>query len=417
MAGSKFSTRRAARRPGHFFSSVNRHHFTTEINHQEFELFINGDIKLSSAVMAHPKRVESAKKLRDSCPALGLQLALDPDPDGPPATIRTARLAWGLAATTATHHLVLQDDTELCSGFAEAVTRAVAAAPNRPLAFFTSWQSRTAQMVRLAALVGKAWAPMVDRFVPPQALVLPTALAEEFAERAERLDLSVTDGKAMTMFLRSRKAEALVSAPNLVEHTQVPSLLGHDLILGPRPSVLFAGDERPDLSELGAVLGRTAVPHFDGVAGHAVVYSSASDDPATATATPAHNALGQAGMTGTDIVDTFLTDVRHVPASHPDAVGLGWPFVFQLWLTMFMLGTTAASVLSSSDPAVMDEALRRPLARKALGTFPSGLLCSFLPQGKVPEMNDQLLPLCEVGLRSGFIATGRWPELAQIAYR
>ncbi|MFC9992734.1 hypothetical protein ACFXKV_05095 [Streptomyces globisporus] len=374
------------------------------------------DIALSAAVMAHPRRRKAAYALRDAHPDLGLRVILDPDPEGPPATIRTARQAWGAVEEGATHHLVVQDDVELCDGFAAAVTQAIASKPTSPLVLFTSWGSRTAQVVRLAALTGESWAPVVDRFVPPVALVLSASEARDFARYAETLDLTVTDGKALTTFLTARGADAYVSVPNLVEHDSEDSLMGHHIIMGTRRSALFsagADATRPMNSSVASV---TTVPHLDGLSGQTVIHPC-STTSSEAVPPPAHNVLGQAGMTGPEITDLFLSDLRRSPSAGPSDSGFGHPFLFQLWLAMFAVGAQLPSALGDSSPGALETALEHPLSSLGLSTFPSGVLCRILPDQLLAKSAEQLLPLCVGGIRSGFAATSTWPRLNELLGR
>src|SRR5213079_488995 len=113
------------------------------------------DVRISSAVMTHPRRLPRARELAAT---LGLDaVVVDPDPDGPPSALRTALAAWGAAAPGATHHLVLQDDVSAPASLRDLVRRSVRRHPADALAFYAAWNTRNGSAVRLAALVGAGW--------------------------------------------------------------------------------------------------------------------------------------------------------------------------------------------------------------------------------------------------------------------
>ena len=136
------------------------------------------EVRLSAVVMTHPRRRAAAEALRDLHPDLDLGIVVDPDPDGPPDALRTARLAWSAVRDDATHHLVVQDDMRLIDGFAAHAARAAAAMPGQVLCFFTEWGSRTSHALRLATLEGASWVPVIDPYVPTTALLLPAEVAQ-----------------------------------------------------------------------------------------------------------------------------------------------------------------------------------------------------------------------------------------------
>src|SRR5258706_7233679 len=96
-------------------------------------------IRLSAAVMTHPRRLEAARALRARHPDLNLQLVVDPRPDEPPNALRTARAAWRAVGAGATHHLVVQDDMLLVDGIGALLQQAAAELPTQVLSLFTEW--------------------------------------------------------------------------------------------------------------------------------------------------------------------------------------------------------------------------------------------------------------------------------------
>jgi hypothetical protein len=369
-------------------------------------------VRLSTVVMAHPQRGAAARRLRDSYPELGIEVVYDPDPDGPPATLRAARLAWGKVTDGATHHLVLQDDVELCDDFARLLYRAAETGPAGPLSLFANWASRSGQMVRLAALSGATWAPVLDPYVPTQALMLPAQLAREFAVYAQGLPFTEPDNLAMSSFLAGNGLTTYVSCPNLVEHVGTDSLLWHDVMFGIRSSVLFPGEDKvlPETFD-DSVVESQCVPHFESLAGFAVVFFQDALAGESAGSRGAHEVLRDCGMSNSDIVELFRAGLRENPQVEPQASGFGYPFIFQLWLTAFVFGTVASQLLGGPHRDALDAALEREWARRAIATLPAGTLRRFTPVENLTATSARLMGLCTEGIRAGFVAPARWPEL------
>ncbi len=375
-------------------------------------------VRLSTVVMTHPRRDEAARRLQSQYPELEMRIVHDPDPSGPPATLRTARLAWKTVAESATHHLVLQDDVELCDEFAAAAYQAIASGPSGPLSFFANWASRSGQLVRLAALSGASWAPVMDPYIPTQALLLPAPLALEFAEFAETLPSTVPDNQAMAHFLRSKEMTASVCCPNLVEHADADSLLLHDVMFGVRRSVVFPrnGEQVSGALESGTVESR-CIPHFESLSGFSIVFFREGRGDESTWSMTSHEVLGDCGMSKSDIVGKFREDLAKNPQAAPPVSGLSHPFVFQLWITSFILGAVASQLLGGPDRDVLDIGLKRPWARQALETIPAGKLRRFVPAEQLAEASARLLGLCTDALGAGFVAPAQWPELLDIPFR
>jgi hypothetical protein len=196
--------------------------------------------RVSAAVMSHESRYPDAVRLAaaigDCC-----QVVTDPDPGAGPATLRTARVAWTAASDDATHHLLLQDDVVVAPGFMAAVRQAVADHPEAALAFFTEWGSRSADMLRIAAIIGSPWLECVDRYLPTQAVVLPAAVARGFGEHTATLDPRTPDDNALLAYLRCHRIPALIAVPNLADHLDMPSLVGNHW-MGSRRSACYRED-------------------------------------------------------------------------------------------------------------------------------------------------------------------------------
>src|SRR5262245_1863058 len=101
--------------PGPATSHQHRPRWTVSGIHQEGALVsTSGEVRISTAVMAHPARREQAEQLQRRHPELNAEIVFDPDPDGKPATLRTAVAAWSRIREGATHHFVMQEDVQLC---------------------------------------------------------------------------------------------------------------------------------------------------------------------------------------------------------------------------------------------------------------------------------------------------------------
>lgn len=369
-----------------------------------------GDIRVSTVVMGHPDRRHQAEQLQRNHPELDIKIVLDPEPDGKPATLRTAKLAWSTVREGATHQLVLQEDVQLCRGFEEAMVQGLQVAPEGAIAFFANWVMATSQAVRLAAFAGASWTPAVDSWTPTQALVMPAPLARQFATFAEQFSVDKPDNYAVADFLAEHEMTTYVSIPNLVEHRPTESLLLNDLLYGVRNSTVF-----PQSGDLGASVFTSTV-----VAPPAVAHLGLGDfesmghfDPIGSvhgSVTTSHEALITYGMSTLELAEAFASDLDY----HTEAVetGFGESLLFQLWQAMFIQGIVASGMMDQVGSQAFDEQLERhPWARAALGTFAEGALRRTCPRWTLRETARQLTPLCITGMRSGFSAVQHWPEL------
>ncbi|RPF29968.1 hypothetical protein EDD96_6518 [Streptomyces sp. Ag109_G2-6] len=198
---------------------------------------------ISAAVMAHPRRLEEAARLAGALRPWQAVTAVDPEPDGPPTTLRTAREAWSRIHPGATHHLVLQDDVELCRDFLRRVETAVREHPDTPLAFYANWNSWNGAATRAAALQGASWVPAVPgEWVPTLALLLPRSDVTALLSAVPRQGAPAEpDDVVLARELAARRRRVLISVPHLVEHTGTASIVGNDRY-GPRHSACFADD-------------------------------------------------------------------------------------------------------------------------------------------------------------------------------
>lgn len=196
--------------------------------------------------MAHPKRMEEARRLAEADPQGRILVTTDPDPEGRPTALRTALVSWGCVAPDATHHLVLQDDVVLAEGFYEHAERAAAAAPaGEAVSFYGGWEARNGAVARLAALTGTTWAYTLQEHVPCQALMLPAELAREYGEFQEKHGGGWPYDVVVQRFLNERGVPVRFCTPSTVQHDALPSLAGNSYH-GYRQATWFDGTTPQD---------------------------------------------------------------------------------------------------------------------------------------------------------------------------
>lgn len=329
-------------------------------------------MRVSAAVMTHPSRLGAARRLCAALAPIHARVAVDPEPDAAPGAMRSARLAWAAADPDAGHHMVVQDDVELSDGFADAVAASVALHPDAAISFFAEWGSRTAALVRLAALSGASWVPMINPYVPTQALVLPSRLAADLAAflRGETAD-DEPDDEAVLRFLERRGTRMLVSVPNLVEHLDLPSLTGNTGH-GVRRAACFLP---------GPVPGPTVLDP-PGL----MPFCAWVDGTATTVDTTTF-----ARRTTLDVLASQGYDPAAVVAACPPApAGIDADHVTHLWVTAVATGLL-----------VPDADLDTPLARAALRTMAPGALRTQVDFGVLERHADDLAAVVTAGLRHG----------------
>ncbi|MET9354722.1 hypothetical protein ABZY14_17330 [Streptomyces sp. NPDC006617] len=350
-------------------------------------------------VMAHPRRRDQAEALLARLHGDDRALVLDPDPEGPPSPLRTAAAAWAGPYGEAGHRLVLQDDVVPAKNFLDLVAEAVRSRPDDPIAFYSNWNHWNGSAVRLAALSGAGWARAVpDEYAPSLAVVLPTALAADFADHARRLLAHGTppDDEALSAFLRERGRALFIAVPNLVEHRGGDSLVGND-VQGPRFSPCFADDAaggRTGSSTLGAL---DFYPHF--FKGHVYGIVPAGPDGR-------HTKTYWDESVRTTGVDPVL--VREAARCEPtpaallrDLVGAGLHIhhATAAWTAAVLYGITLERLPAPTGAGarVPDPAIRA----RAVETIPLGGLAQVVGLPLLHRVMQPLRGLTEEGLRAG----------------
>lgn len=292
-------------------------------------MLIRGELKITTVVMAHPKRFAHASKLVASNPELGALLVVDPDPTGPPSSTRTGKLAFAATEDTATHLLLLEDDVELCHGFYEHLLAVVGAQPRAVISLHAACTSRTSFAVRLAAMHGRPWAQVLGHYVPTVAIVMPAETASSFAAYLKiNADLKDHNDELLRLFLGP--ARVLVTVPNLVEHLPFPSVEGNVTPDG-RRSVIYLPDG-VDANWNLPMAPLDMVPYLTpNLPRKAVV--AVNSQGVMAAQRPALAMLAQCGFSEAEVERNYSTDLSRSQVDSMFGV-----LSYQLWLVAASLG-------------------------------------------------------------------------------
>ncbi len=351
-------------------------------------------IRVSASVMSHPSRAAAAGRVAESTGLPLTGLALDPEPDGPPTALRSARVAFGAAALhDTTHHLVLQDDARPAEGFAATVERYLAAHPQAAVSFFVEWGSRTATLARWAVFTGAGAVPVVNPYVPTVALALPSEPSVELGRfLAEEVPIDEPDDRAVLRFVRRTGTSALVAVPNPVEHEELPSLVGNSGH-GARRSVYFAPRPRaePDTSVLEPP---RSLPHLNWTNGVTSLIDLDHDVPAAHL--PLSEALVAWGAEETGLAAALTAHTG------PGSLGalVPRPYLTSVWRAAVANG----AVLESRWPGVVG-GLRARLGEAAvegaLATLVPGALRTLVDVSAVQEHRSEVVALTLAALEYG----------------
>ncbi|MGP3931714.1 NAD-dependent epimerase/dehydratase family protein [Nonomuraea sp. KM88] len=335
-------------------------------------------VRLTGAVMAHPRRREAAARLAGDV----LDVVTDPDPAGTPSAFRTSLLAWSSIPEHATHHVLLHDDMALSDRFFERAERAARAMPGAALALFAFWNSRNGAAVRMGALAGARWVRGAGEYTPVAALLLPRHVAAGYVEWAGDRGGTWPDDVLMGRYLRQAGVPVYVAVPSLAEHEDLASLVENDF-QGVRRSPCFFADDPPAGAGEERVLDRLPViPFFKrGVAQCAV-------------------RVPETGRWRDLRCDDYLAGLGIDAGPLRNQAGAG-PH-FPLWLAAYTMGVVHRG--PRGDARVVDE---------ALATMGPGGLCHELGARELarlwPEMHDVARAGLEAGLSRAPAARGPRP--------
>lgn len=199
-----------------------------------------------TVIMAHPLRAPMAEALQRSLAPLTVPVVYDPQPDGDPSPLRTAKEAWKKWDRERSHLLVLQDDAHPVPGFGERLAEWLRPQEHSAVAFYVNGSGvHGSYRLRRAAFAGYGRALLAPwEYTPCVALAVETALAEELAGHlASYEDSFAADDEAVAEFFRGRKIPVTALTVSPVGHAQVSSLVGN-AGHGSRPAVA-SGHEAP----------------------------------------------------------------------------------------------------------------------------------------------------------------------------
>jgi hypothetical protein len=352
-----------------------------------------GAIRLSVAIMTHPRRVAMAAALARSLHGLP-SLAVDPEPDGPPSALRSAVPAWDAVPEWATHHLVLQDDVLPAPDLLATARAAAEELPDAALAFYTHWSSWNGARTRVAARAGRGWSELIrDEYVPTVALLLPRPAALDFAGFARTLPAVAPDDEAMAIFVRRQRLPAYVRVPNAVDHgAGVTTLAGDGFPARPHRSACFLPAAR-DGSRPAGILRGAEVPFLAHLAlGEVSVMSEAL--PGLAGAGHWLDACWGLGLDERLVWDGYHRSSGGLPA---DARGVmaasGGRLLSSLWLTAYLEGAVCSDL---PGPAPEPE-----VARRATESLVLGGLVGRLPEPVLRSHLDGLTAFADAAILAG----------------
>lgn len=331
-------------------------------------------IEISAAIMHHPRRAERIPPLVRACAPLVPRVVADPEPDGAPSPLRTAKRAWAAIGEDATHHLVLQDDVRPVPGFAAQLRAAVERRPGCGVSLFSMWHSpQNSYLVRRAAVAGAAYAPLSPyEWTPTQGIVLPAEHARALAEHLAGIPDEVRDEDEMVViFCRERNIPVVATVPHLLDHGHAESLVEghHD---GLRATV-FGPDLRWSAERPGADAdlppGTCTVALHDSVCSVRLVHGD-----------PVEHQFGwywydACPVVGVDPERVLDAAERHLSGRSRRAL----PVLTEVWAACYLLGMDVARTAPS--PAAPG-----PLTAAAVG--------SWLDQGLTPRDHRDLRAEC-----------------------
>ena len=117
------------------------------------------------------------------------------------------------AATDASHHLVLQDDSGLCRDFLRSVREVIRSRPNDLISLYTNSQAVFKARNRVEFWIEKST-------VSGAALIWPRKLIGEFIEwqRVHIADNFPSDDGRVSMWINKTSRRAFATVPSLVQH-------------------------------------------------------------------------------------------------------------------------------------------------------------------------------------------------------
>ena len=169
--------------------------------------------KVDIRIMAHKSRADNVQKLLEALSLSEATVTWDDRKDGGDA-LYTARKAWFAPMPKGcTHRVVLADDAETCEGFREIVEILAA---NHPDDIYTLFQQNE-------FIPGAPVANVCSKMVYGVGIMLPKYLIHPIFDEPIRSE----DDMSVTFFAYARALRILTPMPSIVQHLQMPSLLGN----------------------------------------------------------------------------------------------------------------------------------------------------------------------------------------------
>lgn len=348
-------------------------------------------VAISAAVMAHPKRLRQAEVLCSSLRELNATVALDPEPEGRPGTLRTSIAAWGRISDDSTHHLVVQDDVSLRPGFVEALREAVRLKPTAIWGFYCNWNTRASSIMRIAAARGcGSFEGPRGEYAPALAMVMPRAHVTAFLEYGRRsVHAQCPDDIALSEYAQAAGVSVWYTVPNLVEHEDGGrSLVGNEY-KGRLRAAYYDG--APDFDMNRPVLSATDLECFPHL------YEAGPAELITVSEAGYHSAqleasLGRLGLSADEVFARYDGELARMVGRHDraDVHEALRSHGRQMWLMGFAMGS-----LTDCGPA----ASSRPLSGELASVWETLVRGSVYQKG--PEPDDVLVgSLVEVISRS-----------------
>jgi hypothetical protein len=165
-------------------------------------------MKLSIAVMAHPKRANYFDYLTAKLGTVPFAI------DTGCGLIKNCRNAWSMYDPSADYHVVIQDDAIICKNFRVLALEVLQKAGGLPVSFFhvSPLSYKKYRVQRLAS--GHIIQPGLSGGV---ALCLPVGLIEEMLEHYD-LSTFKFDDQRIGAFLISKKIPWFFPIPSLIDH-------------------------------------------------------------------------------------------------------------------------------------------------------------------------------------------------------
>jgi hypothetical protein len=278
----------------------------------------------------------------------------------------------------------------LCTGFLEQVRAAIAAWPQAALSLFAERGSLTASTCRIAALLGRPWAEVVDNYIPTQGLVLPAGVARGFDAFCTRLKPDDTmDDWALLVYLMGLGVPMLVAVPSLLEQTDAESLMGHEY-QGRRSSVCFAGAAADEWDWSAAAAAPDLVPLIHWRTGRSLCLFGRAPGGSDWLRMATDQVLARRGLPEVDVAADLDRAVAAAGLEAETVAAIGPGRLHELWLTALATGVVVAELQQPRRTDSVESLLSAPLVATSLSTMPLGLLWRFVPEPVLTEAGAAL---------------------------